>query len=537
MAGHTLPNGQYVKGIEDELPKSQYTRDEHYAKVVEDILDNWVHLSQDYKFHALLATSSIPEAIGYYRRIKQAAPQLKITALFDPHIDEGSPYVDQTKLKQDGLLEILQDYNTRYGQDFGLASHASFKKDLAARLAHKKPYLRIDKIPDQQIDLLIVVDQMLTGFDSKWINTLYLDKVLKYENIIQAFSRTNRLYLAHEKPFGTIRYYRYPHSMERNINDAVKLYSGDKPVGLFVDKLPDNLKKLNAIYADIVALFACANIQNFEKLPADTTVCGQFAKLFAKLNHSLEAAKIQGFTWDHLSYTFGTGKQKTDITLNFNEATYLILALRYKELGNSGGSGGAADVPFEISGHLTEIDTGKIDSDYMNSRFEKYLRSKQTDHSVSLEVAQTLDELHKSFASLSQEEQKFANIFLNDIQRGDIQPDGTKTFRQYITEYLAASKSQQIDALVNVFGQTDPAQCAVFHSKLSKMMNTGITEANINEFGRFDELKACVDRAKAKTYFEQVEGATIPPFKVNIKVNALLQRFILAGGFDLTPSD
>ena len=76
------------------------------------------------------------------------------------------------------------------------------KKDIASRLAHKRPYAHIANKPEEQIDLLIVVDQMLTGFDSKWINTLYMDKMLKYENIIQAFSRTNRIF-GPEKPFGT----------------------------------------------------------------------------------------------------------------------------------------------------------------------------------------------------------------------------------------------------------------------------------------------------------------------------------------------
>ncbi|MBT5230650.1 MAG: type I restriction endonuclease subunit R, partial [Methylococcales bacterium] len=294
MAGQMEANGKYVKGIEDEVPTSQYTRVEHQAKVVEDIIENWTSLSQNSKFHAIFATSSIAEAITYYRLLKQAAPTLKISALFDPHIDEGGDYSGNTVLKQAGLIEILTDYNAQYGQDFTLANHAQFKKDVAARLAHKNPYLRLEKTPEQQIDLLIVVQQMLTGFDSKWLNTLYMDKELKYENIIQAFSRTNRLYNEHEKPFGTIRYYRYPHSMERNINDAVKLYSGDKPVGLFVDKLPNNLKKINAIYDEIVELFDNAGINNFEKLPADSSVCGQFAKLFAGLNDYLEAAKIQG---------------------------------------------------------------------------------------------------------------------------------------------------------------------------------------------------------------------------------------------------
>lgn len=143
------------------------------------------------------------------------------------------------------------------------------EKDIAARLAHKSPYQRVERAPEKQIDLLIVVDQMLTGFDSKWINTLYLDKMLQYEGLIQAFSRTNRLF-GPDKPFGIIRYYRRPHTMEKNIADAVKEYSGDKPFGLFVDKLDKNVKKLNALYAEIKDLFASAGIEEFSQIPAET---------------------------------------------------------------------------------------------------------------------------------------------------------------------------------------------------------------------------------------------------------------------------
>jgi type I restriction enzyme R subunit len=529
MAGQTQTNGQYTKGIEDEIPASQYTRAEHQTQVVTDILENWTHLSQNGKFHAIFATSSIPEAIQYYRHLKTAAPHLKITALFDPNIDEGSTYAGNTALKQAGLIEILTDYNERYAQDFSLANHAKFKKDVAARLAHKKPYLCIGHSSIQQLDLLIVVDQMLTGFDSKWLNTLYLDKVLRYENIIQAFSRTNRLYMEHEKPFGTIRYYRYPHSMERNINAAVKLYSGDKPIGLFVDKLPDNLAKINATYAEIAELFTNAGIANFEKLPTDTAVCGKFAKLFSGFNNALEAAKIQGFTWN---------KPNSPVALNLNEMTYWVLVLRYKELasgGNGGGSGGDP-APFTIDGHLTEIDTGKIDSDYMNSRFEKYLKTMQQSNLGRADIQKTLDELHKSFATLTQEEQKFANIFLNDVQRGDVALTECKTFREYITDYLAATKVAQLHEVVNQLGYADDTRNAAFKAKLTRLMNTDITEANINEFGRFDDLKKCVDKAKAKAYFEALEQASIPPFKLNIKVDKWLKDFIIRGGFDLEPA-
>lgn len=292
MAGYCEKSGKYVKGIEDYLPREQYERAEHRKMVIQDIVDNWLRLSHASKFHAIFATSSIPEAIEYYRLFRDAKPDFKITALFDPNIDNNG----DVKFKEDGLVEILEDYNARYEQDFTFATHGKFKKDIAARLAHKKPYDRIERNPEKQIDLLIVVDQMLTGFDSKWVNTLYMDKVLKYENIIQAFSRTNRLF-GPDKPFGSIRYYRYPSTMERNINSAVALYSGNKPLGLFAQHLDYNLEKMNQIFADISRLFTVAGISDFSRLPDDLNECGRYAKLFSSLNDYLEAAKIQGFTW------------------------------------------------------------------------------------------------------------------------------------------------------------------------------------------------------------------------------------------------
>ncbi|MCF6263590.1 MAG: HsdR family type I site-specific deoxyribonuclease [Xanthomonadales bacterium] len=530
MAGHTDDNGKYIKGIEDELPRSQYTRTAHQKKVVEDIVDNWITLSQNNKFHALFATSSIFEAIDYYRRLKKAKPELKITALFDPNIDNLGGQGRGILFKQDGLVEIIEDYNLRYEQDFTLANHGKFKKDIAARLAHKKPYLRIEHTPAQQIDLLIVVDQMLTGFDSKWLNTLYLDKVLKFENVIQAFSRTNRLYGENEKPFGTIRYYRKPHSMERNIQDAVKLYSGDKPIGLFVEKLESNLEQLNVVYDEIVELFDNSGVANFEKLPDDVAVRGQFAKLFKEFNGHLEAAKIQGFTWDKPTYTFGKGNTKPEVTLQLDENTYLTLVLRYKELSSGDGeSEGGNDVPFEIDGYLTEIDTDVIDADYMNTRFDKYLKALKQEGVDSEQIQNNVDELHKSFATLTQEEQKYANIFLNDVQRGNMIREEGKTFRDYITEYQFSAKNSQISALAQQFGVNK----SEFNEKLNKLMSTGVTANNINEFGRFDDLKNGVDKAQAKAYFEKLQGENLSVFMINIKTDKLLQDFIISGGFAL----
>lgn len=539
MAGYENDDGKYVKGVEDYLPNSQYIEPEHQNAVVNDICDNWSILSVNKKFHAIFATSSIPEAIEYYGLFKDKMPSLKVTCLFDPHINnvEGE-YKNTYKgkpvalYKEDGLVKILKDYNNMFGQDFTIPTHASFKKDVSLRLAHKEKYSTITRTPEKMLDLLIVVDQMLTGFDSKWVNTLYMDKILQYENLIQAMSRTNRLFKSNEKPYGVIKYYRRPFTMKAYIDEAVKTYSGDKPTVLFVEKLPYNLKKLNVIFMDISEVFKSSGVSDFTKLPNDHAEKAKFAQLFKDFNHHLDAAKLQGFNWEQDIYTFNdeeTGLNET-IKLDFGSNDFMALVQRYKELSNgnddengNGGSDGD-DVPFDLVGYITEIDTGRIDAAYMNSRFEKYLKNLHQADVTEEQLQASLDELHKSFATLTQDEQKYAEIFLHDVQRGEVVVEDGKTLRDYITEYQYKAKNDQIHSFAVAFGLDEDL--------LKNMMQLNLTEANIDEFGRFDKLKQSVNKAAAKAFLEKIEGKVIIPPKVNMKVDKILRKFILTGGFD-----
>lgn len=539
MAGYENDDGKYVKGVEDYLPNFQYISSEHQNAVVNDICDNWSILSVNKKFHAIFATSSIPEAIEYYGLFKDKMPSLKVTCLFDPHIsNEDGEYKNTYKgkpvalFKEDGLVKILNDYNNMFGQDFTIPTHASFKKDVSLRLAHKEKYSTITRTPEKMLDLLIVVDQMLTGFDSKWVNTLYMDKILQYENLIQAMSRTNRLFKSNEKPYGVIKYYRRPFTMKAYIDEAVKTYSGDKPTVLFVEKLPYNLKKLNAIFMDISEVFKSSGVSDFTKLPNDHAEKAKFAQLFKEFNHHLDAAKLQGFNWEQDTYTFNdeeTGLNET-INLDFGSNDFMALVQRYKELSNgnddengNGGSDGD-DVPFDLVGYITEIDTGRIDAAYMNSRFEKYLKNLHQADVTEEQLQASLDELHKSFATLTQDEQKYAEIFLHDVQRGEVVVEDGKTLRDYITEYQYKAKNDQIHSFAVAFGLDEDL--------LKNMMQLNLTEANIDEFGRFDKLKQSVDKAAAKAFLEKIEGKAIIPPKVNMKVDKILRKFILTGGFD-----
>lgn len=521
MAGKEDAEGKVIKGIEDYLPDAQYECEEHQQAVVRDIAEHFRTLSRDGKFHAIFATSSIAEAIQYYRRLKSAKPEWNITALFDPNIDNNG----RSLSKEEGLVEIISDYNQKYGQRFSIPTFGLMKKDIAARLAHKKPYERLEQEAGQQIDLLIVVDQMLTGFDSKWINTLYMDKMLQYENIIQAFSRTNRVF-GEQKPFGIIRYYRRPHTMELNIQKAVKLYAGDKPLELFVEKLDKNLKWINSLFRDIKDVFDHAGIPDFSRLPESRAEQKEFAGLFRKLRACLEAAKTQGFRWNKSSYPFTdpeTGQEYV-IKVQLDKNTHDIFLLRYNELFDKSqreeAEGRLDAVPYDIPGFPIPIGTGAIDHDYMNSRFEKFIKILHQEGHAGDELEKARQELHKTFATLSQEEQKYANMFLHDILCGNVEPMMGKTFRDYVTEYMTAAQDDQVHRCAETFGLDE--------GKLREMLSLKLTEATIDAFGRFAELKATADREKAKAYFQGT-----PPNKVMGKLDGLLRKFLLEGGVDL----
>lgn len=504
MAGEYTSDGKYQKGIEDYIPNVQYQTPEHVNAVIDDMLENWQRLSQGKKYHAIFATGSIPEAVNYYRLIKAKNSGLKLTALFDPNIlNDG-----QGNDKEEWIAEILNDYNARFGTSFGYATYSRFKTDLSDRLSHINAYKRIK--PDEQLDLLIVVDQMLTGFDSKWLNTLYLDKILDYANLIQAFSRTNRLCDKTDKPFGLIRYYRKPHTMQRNIERAVKLYSGDRPMGLFVDNLDKVIDKMNVCFADIADIFKWAGLEDFSKNPDDTTSCAKFVKLFNQLNEHLQAARLLGFSWEKSSYDV---VQEDDsvitATLDFDQETYDKLLARYKDLFKESPSngGGSDDVPFDLRSHINEIETDKIDQNYMNARFEKWLKT-----IGGIEEAAALEELHHSFATLSKEDQKFAELFLHDVQSGDIKLDPNLALSDYITTYKQKDANDKVLKIIKSLGLDGDL--------LRAMLARKYTGENL-DLGRLNDLKETVDREKAKVYFNEDRI-----FYLNIRIDEFLRELI-----------
>lgn len=445
MCSYYDNDGNKQKGIEDYLPSGQYNRPEHRNAVVDDILNNWNVLSSGEKgtrFHAILSTTSITEAIEYYRLFKSKS-DLNVTALFDPNIDNSG---DTALTKEDALEEIISDYNKRYGQTFDRNSDPGYKKfktDIINRLSHKKAYKNIAQTPDQCIDILIVVDQLLTGFDSQWLNTLYLDRVLETDKLIQAISRTNRVFDKEEKPFGIVRFYRKPYTMKEQLKEALKLYCEGDTSGVVVADLETNIQAINNTFNKIKEIYDNDGIKDFVQLPKSDESRQKFKKEFVELKIRINSAKLQGLKWDN---EYGA-------KLNVDEKIFKILKMRNDDMSTSksGSSGGRKSTPgFNIVTHISEMEGEKIDDDYLEANFRKIIPYILTDDDMQFE--QTVASFEKELARLSEKDQKFAKQILRDIKDKALAVEEGKTLAIYIAEYREKEENQILKSFADKFG-------------------------------------------------------------------------------------
>src|SRR5690606_24149849 len=207
--------------------------------VVDAILDKHHAATNQRKFNAVFATNSINDAIEYYRLFKSVQPlhatALNIACVFSPPA-EGNKDIQQIQEdlaqekednkqnpeeKKSALMEIIRDYNQQFGTNHSIHEFDSYYQDVQRRIKDQK-YTNKEVPHKDKIDITIVVDMLLTGFDSKYLNTLYVDKKLKYHGLIQAFSRTNRV-LNDTKPYGNILDFR---SQQEAVNQAITPFSG-----------------------------------------------------------------------------------------------------------------------------------------------------------------------------------------------------------------------------------------------------------------------------------------------------------------------
>lgn len=244
--------------------------------VVDAILDKHDAATAGRRFNALLATSSINDAIAYYQLFKEVQAErqaedpdfepLRVTAVFSPPAEgnadvrqlqedlpqEKADNATEPERKKAALRQIIDDYNASYGTNHSINEFDDYYKDVQQRIKDQQhPNADLPGKGMEKIDITIVVDMLLTGFDSKYLNTLYVDKNLKHHGLIQAFSRTNRILNA-TKPYGHILDFR---GQQANVDEAIALFSGAQADTAreiwLVDKVPKVIEQFRQARADL----------------------------------------------------------------------------------------------------------------------------------------------------------------------------------------------------------------------------------------------------------------------------------------------
>lgn len=359
--------------------------------VIDAILSKHDAATGGRRFNAILATASINDAIEYHALFKtmQAEKQatdpdfqpLNIACVFSPPA-EGDPDVRQIQEdlpqeqadnevdpegKKAALKAILTDYNAHYGTNHRLSEFDLYYQDVQKRIKDQQ-WPNADYPAAQKIDITIVVDMLLTGFDSKFLNTLYVDKNLKHHGLIQAFSRTNRV-LNGTKPYGNILDFR---QQQAAVDSAITLFSGEKSGEQareiwLVDKAPVVIQKLEA---------AVQKLEEFMKsqgLPCTPSAVANLKGDAAKAAFITHFKEVQRLKTQLDQYTDLTGEDQATIEqvlpedhLRGFKGQYLETAKRLREQQGKGGDKGDSDnAADQLDFEFVLFASAVIDYDYI----------------------------------------------------------------------------------------------------------------------------------------------------------------------------
>ena len=374
--------------------------------IVEAILAKHNAATAGRRFNAILATSSINDAIEYHRLFQelQAEKQAKdsdfeplnIACVFSPpaggnkdvqQIQEDLPQEKADNQyapdeKKAALKAIVADYNDRYSTNHDINNFDLYYQDVQRRIKDQQ-YPNQDLPHGQKIDVTIVVDMLLTGFDSKFLNTLYVDKNLKYHGLIQAFSRTNRV-LNDTKPYGSILDFR---QQQQAVDDAITLFSGDykeraqeiwlvDPAPAVIGKLETAVKELDTFMQSQGLTCAPEEVPNLKGDAAR----GQFVNLFKE---------VQRLKTQLDQYTDLTPKNAETIQrvipseqLQGFRGMYLEMAQRLKAQQGQGGDATSPEVQ-QLDFEFVLFASTVIDYDYIMGLLARYTKEKPGKQTMS----------------------------------------------------------------------------------------------------------------------------------------------------------
>ena len=491
------------KNKKDETDSNLYVTESHMLKVLEVILNKSYYKlgfqnGKGKTYEGLLTTSSIQLAQKYYdllkmvkegkttlkidEKIKQVLPDFpKFAITYSVTENEEGSHVNQQKMQ-----ESLDDYNKMFGTKYEISQIQGYNGNLNKRLARKDAKY---KSRNEQLDLVIVVDRLLTGFDAPCLSTIFIDRPpMGPHDLIQAFSRTNRIY-DKNKVYGQIVTFQAPKLFKESVDNAVRLYSaGSTQTAL----LADWKEVESAFRKSLKALRISAETP--EEVPGMSI---KEKKIFVKLFQDFDKffAQLKSFTQyeDNMLAGYGiTEDEYTDYAGQYLNAKEKIKEDTDGQIDDPGVP--VVDEDYELMAYSHT----KIDYEYIINLIQNIVSPDEESQDVTQEQKQKqMDEVKQYVEELRKDNPKVAEIMTTLI--GEIEQDVNKYKGQSILNIVENMKQECIEKVVTDFCITwytskDDVMYAAMHYRNGEIPN----ESAIKETANFTSYKEVQERAIPK---------------------------------------
>ncbi len=504
------------KNISDETDSSAYENETHMLKVLDVILNKSYHKlgfpnGKGKTYEALLTTSSIQMAQRYYElltrvkngetslvideKIKQVLPDFpKFAITYSVSENEEGSHVNQQKMQ-----ESLDDYNGMFGTKYDVSQIQGYNGNLNKRLARKDAKFQSR---NEQLDLVIVVDRLLTGFDAPCMSTIFIDRQpMGPHDLIQAFSRTNRIF-DKNKTYGQIVTFQAPVLFKKCVDNAVKLYSaGGTKDALLADweEIVDGFKKA------LAALRVCAATPG-EVPGMSLTEKKMFAKIFQNFDKLF--AQLKSFTQydDAILAEFGITEDEY-----YDYAGHYLNVLEEIKPGNDPDPDPQPDPEVDPDYELMAYSNTKIDYEYIINLIQNIVTPKSDEENITPEERQKkIDEVKQYVEELRKENPKVADIMSSLIY--EIELDETKYRGQSILNIVENMKSDCIDRVITDF-------CITWYASKEDVMYAATHYRN-GEIPNESAIKATIDF----TSYKEAQEKALPKFKYYAQMMAELRK-------------
>lgn len=504
------------KNMTDETDSSQYDNEAHMLKVLDVILNKSYYKlgfqnGKGMTYECMLTTKSIQVAQKYYElltrvkngetslvideKIRQVLPDFpKFAITYSVTENEEGSHVNQEKMQKS-----LNDYNGMFGTKYEMSQIQSYNGNLNKRLARKDARFKSRR---EQLDLVIVVDRLLTGFDAPCMSTIFIDRQpMGPHDLIQAFSRTNRIYDTN-KTYGQIVTFQAPKLFKKCVDNAVKLYSaGSTETALLAewDEVEPAFRKA------LSALKICA-----EK-PSDIPgMSMKEKKIFAKMFQEFDSlfAQLKSFTKynDSMLEEYG-----------ITEAEYDDYAGHYKNVmeeirdAKDHGDSDSGDTQVDQDYELMAYSSTKIDYEYIINLIQNIVTPTEEDEEITpQERLKKLEEVKQYVAELRKDNEKVADLMSNLI--ADIEKDDRKYRGKSILNIIENMKRDCVEKVISDF-------CIQWYASKDDVMYAAIHYRN-GKIPNETAIKATVDY----TSYKEAQETALPKYKFYNRMMAELKK-------------